>query len=136
MGYRNMTRALAYLSTRFTAESQKQVVLCGGSAGGFGALWNFSQTQAAFGAIPVTLVAESGPPPCRLRFLSPRWEESWRLAWGSMEPKSAAAPSTHLFPYAQWLARTYPSHKLAFVEMTGMSRWRCFSAYRWWAQTA
>ena len=118
VGYRNMTRALAYLSTRFTAESEKQVVLCGGSAGGFGALWNFSQTQAAFGAIPVTLVAESGPP-LPAPFLSPALEEAWRVAWGLDGTKSAAAPSTHLFPYAQWIARTYPSHKLAFVEMTG-----------------
>lgn len=118
VGYRNMTRALVYLADIHTPSSTKQVVLCGGSAGGFGALWNFPQTQAAFGPIPVTLLAESGPP-LPAPYLASALEEAWRVAWGLDGTKSAAAPSTHFFPYLQWIARTHPSRKLNLVAMTG-----------------
>jgi len=118
VGYRNITIALAYLVEIFTPSSTQQVVLSGGSAGGFGALWNFPQTQAAFGEIPVTLLAESGPP-LPAPYLAPTLEEAWRMAWGLDGTKSAAAPRSHFFPYLQWIARMYPSRKLNFVEMTG-----------------
>jgi hypothetical protein len=118
VGYVNMTHALAYLSASFTPASTTQVVLSGGSAGALGALWNFPQTQAAFGQIPVTLFAESGPP-LPAPYLAAELEEAWRVAWGLDETKPAAAPSTHLFPYLQWMAHTYPERRLGFVEMTG-----------------
>lgn len=118
VGYENMTAALAYLTGIFTASSTTQVVLSGESAGGFGALWNFPQTQAAFGDIPVVLIASSGPP-LPEPYLSASMEEAWREAWGLDGAKSAAAPSTHLFPYLQWVARTYQNRKLDFIEMTG-----------------
>lgn len=117
-GYVNMTRALAYLSQRFTPSSTTKVVLSGSSGGGFGALWNFPQTQEAFGSIPVTLIAESAPP-LPAPYLTPALEEAWREAWGLDGTKPAVVPSTHLFPYLQWLAQTYPSNRMGFSAMTG-----------------
>jgi hypothetical protein len=118
LGYVNMTSALAYLAGIFTPSSTTEVVLSGGSAGAFGAFWNFPQTQAAFGNIAVTLLAESGPP-LPAPFLSSTLEEAWRTAWGLDGTKSTAAPSTHLFPYLQWMAQAYPNRRLGFIEMTG-----------------
>lgn len=117
-GYVNMTRALAYLSQRFTPSSTTKVVLSGGSAGGFGALWNYPQTQDAFGSIPVTLIAESAPP-LPAPYLIPSLEEAWRAAWGLDGAKPEVVPSTHLFPYQQWVAQTYPSSRMGFIAMTG-----------------
>jgi hypothetical protein len=118
VGYVNMERALAYLSQRFTPSSTAKVVLSGSSAGGFGALWNFPQTQDAFGRIPVTLIAESGPP-LPAPYLTPSLEEAWRVAWGLDGAKPAVAPSTHLFPYLRWAAQTYPDNRMGFIAVTG-----------------
>lgn len=118
VGYVNMTKALTYLAGVFSPSSTNEVVLMGGSAGGFGALWNFPQAQSIFGMIPVTLIAESGPP-LPAPYLRPALEESWRIAWRLDETKHANATSTHLFPYAQWMAQAYPNNKLYFVAMTG-----------------
>ncbi len=118
VGYANMTKALGYLAGAFSPTTTTDIVLTGGSAGGIGALWNFPQAQAIFGMIPVTLIAESGPP-LPAPYLSPALEEAWRSAWGLDDTKEADAPSTHLFPYLRWIAQNHPSNRLGFVEMTG-----------------
>lgn len=117
-GYVNMTRALAYLSKRFTSPSTKTVVLIGSSAGGFGALWSYPQTQDSFGSVPVTLIAESSPP-LPAPFLTPALEDSWREAWGLDGAKPSGAPSTRVFPYLQWVAQTHPTKRMGFIAMTG-----------------
>lgn len=135
VGHSNMTMALSYLSRIFTPTSTTAVVLLGGSAGGFGALWNFPQTQAAFPSVSVTLIAESSPP-LPAPFLSSHLEEAWRLAWGLDESKPALAPSTHLFPYVGWLAQTHPNNRFAFVGMTGdVVLASCFGVPLWGANS-
>jgi Pectinacetylesterase len=58
VGFRNFTAYLARLVPTFSAADR--VFLAGGSAGGYGALFNWWQTQQAFGSLRVDLIDDSG----------------------------------------------------------------------------
>lgn len=77
-GYTNFGEYLARVVPTFPSLSM--VVLSGSSAGGFGAAWNWMRTQDAFGAIPVHVLDDSGPPvggeyapPCLQRKMIELW---------------------------------------------------------------
>lgn len=80
VGYHNMQKFVARIVPTFR-ESIKRVILSGSSAGGFGAVLNFSMVQDSFGdEIPVDLVDDSGPsfldqdmPVC----MQKRWRDLW-----------------------------------------------------------
>ncbi|MCA9602241.1 MAG: hypothetical protein KC417_09465, partial [Myxococcales bacterium] len=58
-GYSNMTAYLKRIVPTFPAA--EVVILSGSSAGGFGAIFNYEQTQSAFGDVPVHLLQDSSP---------------------------------------------------------------------------
>jgi hypothetical protein len=58
VGFRNFTAYLARLVPTFSAADR--VILAGSSAGGYGALFNWWQTQQAFGSQRVDLIDDSG----------------------------------------------------------------------------
>jgi hypothetical protein len=85
VGYRNMTAFLARIVPTFSSVSR--VILSGSSAGGYGALSNWWQTQQAFGALRVDLIDDSGPP-LPPPYATEDLEQTWRTAW-NLDP---AAP--------------------------------------------
>lgn len=118
VGHANMAKALAWLAAAFPPAPGRQVVLSGGSAGAYGALWNFPQAQAAFGQTTCVLVTESGPP-LPDPFLAASLEDAWRVAWGLDGTRPAGAPSTRMGPVFRWLAAAYPTRRMGLVAMTG-----------------
>ncbi|HTQ46108.1 MAG TPA: pectin acetylesterase-family hydrolase, partial [Polyangiaceae bacterium] len=58
VGYANMTAYLSRIVPTFPG--MQRVVLAGSSAGGYGALFNWWQTQQAFGSVRVDLIDDSG----------------------------------------------------------------------------
>ena len=59
-GYANMTAYLAWLVRAFPAVTR--VTLVGSSAGGYGALINWAQTQRTFAGVRVDMIDDSGTP--------------------------------------------------------------------------
>jgi hypothetical protein len=59
-GYTNMSAYLRWLVRAFPAVTR--VTLAGSSAGGYGALINWAQTQRAFGGVRVDMIDDSGTP--------------------------------------------------------------------------
>ena len=78
VGYVNMGKDLDYIVPKATKVGR--VILTGSSAGGFGALFNFDRTQQAFGAIPVTMIDDSGPP-LSDTYLTPCLQKQMRTLW-------------------------------------------------------
>jgi hypothetical protein len=73
-GYANMTAYLEWMVHRFPQLTR--VTLVGSSAGGYGALINWAQTQTAFGTVRVDMIDDSGTPiPNRLL---PAHSDIWR----------------------------------------------------------
>lgn len=69
------------------------VILAGGSAGGFGSIWNFDRTQAAFEPVPVHLYSGSGipfGPDVMTEQLMDLWSGAWR-SWENV-PAACGAP--------------------------------------------
>jgi hypothetical protein len=85
VGYQNMAAFLARIVPTFP--DANRVILSGSSAGGYGALANWWQTQQAFGALRVDLIDDSGPP-LPAPYASEDLEQTWRTAWNL----AAAAP--------------------------------------------
>jgi hypothetical protein len=79
VGYTNVTLDLAQIIPMFPGLDQ--VLLTGVSAGGFGAALNYDQVATAFGAVPVTLVDDSGPP-FSSQYLAPCLMQQWIKLWG------------------------------------------------------
>jgi len=109
-------------------------VLSGSSAGGFGALYNFHRVQQAFGATPVTLLDDSGPPmsddyltPC----LQAQVRELWNLDASLPEDCTAcrAGNGGGLVNAATYLAETYPDRRFGLISSTRDGVLRLF--YGW-----
>jgi hypothetical protein len=78
VGFQNMAAYLKRIVPTFPNPSR--VILAGSSAGGFGALANWWQTQQAFGDVRVDLIDDSGPT-LPTPYLSEDLEQTWRAAW-------------------------------------------------------
>jgi Pectinacetylesterase len=119
VGYTNVTAFLERIVPTFPAADR--VVLSGSSAGGFGALINWEQTQDAFGSIRVDVIDDSGT------FMPASVEAegngnvqlaitAWKLT--SIVPAGcttcASDPST-LYGY---YAKKYPDHRAALLSYT------------------
>lgn len=76
VGYENMQLILALLSNYFT--DVDDVLLTGSSAGGYGATFNWAETEAAFGTIPVHLVNDCGPLPADDLAFAPCLQQRFR----------------------------------------------------------
>ncbi len=113
VGYRNLGLYLERLVPTFPEVSR--VVLSGSSAGGFGAGGNAQRVQEAFGAIPVVVLNDSGPPmptdavsPCLQR----QWRETWNLDATVLKDCGENCPNADEFLFD--LAR----HQMSFSEDT------------------
>jgi hypothetical protein len=117
VGYANVTAYLKRIVPTFP--SATRVTLAGSSAGGFGALINWDQTQRAFGATPVDMVDDSGTPmpPDIFPHTNPiflAWAMNWRLA--AALPAGCTNCANRLDALWGYYAATYPADKAALAS--------------------
>ena len=132
-GYGNMTAFLERWVPSFHAD---QVLLTGSSAGGFGAAVNFPQTQHAFGATPVTLIDDSGPPMTSDVF-PPCLQTLWRTTWG-LDKTILAECGSDCSDNTNFIADTLDHMRKEFPDMhgglfssTADQTIRAFAGYGW-----
>lgn len=132
VGFRNIQAALGRLVPTF--KDAESVVLAGSSAGGFGAAYNFDQVQTAFGAVPVTLLDDSGPM-LNGDYLAPCLQAQMREAWNldATLPADCADCKTPagggLSNYAYYLAGKYPQARFGLISSTGDAVIRTFFGF-------
>ncbi len=76
VGYDNTQAVLDLLAPYFT--DVDQVLLCGASAGGYGATFNYEEVRNAFPSIKVHLINDSGPMPAADSAFAPCLQEDMR----------------------------------------------------------
>ncbi|HZU82392.1 MAG TPA: pectin acetylesterase-family hydrolase [Polyangiaceae bacterium] len=116
VGFANMTSYLARLVPTFPAA--ERVILAGSSAGGFGALYNWWQTQQAFGAVRVNLIDDSGtfmPPDIESKGSG---ESQLRAQWdlAATLPPGCADCATRLDALYGFFAQQAPDHRGALLS--------------------
>jgi Pectinacetylesterase len=79
IGYLNYFKYLQRIVATF--KNVDQVILSGASAGGFGVAFNWMLTQDAFGAVPVSMLDDSGPP-MGPDYLSECQQQRVGMLWG------------------------------------------------------
>lgn len=131
-GYSNITAFLERIVPSFTVD---QVLLTGSSAGGFGAAVNYTQTQKAYGSIPVTLVDDSGPPMSKDIF-PPCLQTLWKTTWGLdktviAECGETCNGATFVEETFDQMRKTYPAMKGGLFSSTGDQTIRTFAGYGW-----
>jgi hypothetical protein len=117
LGARNMDQFLERILVTFP--HVKQVVLAGSSAGGVGAAMNFDRVQTAFGAVPVTLLNDSGPVTTD-SYLRPCLQQKWRDAWLLDDALPADCEGCRAGPgglvnLLTFLAGKYPERRIGLV---------------------
>jgi hypothetical protein len=128
VGHKNLLAYLARLVPTFA--KAKQVVLAGTSAGGFGATLNYHWVQQAFGAIPVDMIADSGPMADE-QYLHPNLQSTLRSTWGldpTMPPDCASCTTGYLDDLLGYLGKTYPERRFGLVTSLGDATIRRFYA--------
>jgi Pectinacetylesterase len=80
VGYANMQKFIGRIVPTFK-DKVSRVVLTGASAGGFGAMLNYSMVQDAFGSVLVTVLDDSGPSFAD-KFMPVCMQKHWRDLWG------------------------------------------------------
>jgi pectinacetylesterase len=121
VGYQNVGAWLDVIIPAFA--DVDQVVLAGSSAGGFGALYNFDRVQQAFGAVPVTLLDDSGPPmgddylaPCLQQQVRDLWNLDATLPADCADCVDQAGGG--LVNAAPYLAAKYPDRRFGLISST------------------
>lgn len=117
VGFENMTAFLPWIVATYPNPSR--VLLSGASAGGFGALTNWWQTQEAFGDVRVDLLDDSGPtlpPP----YTSEGLEQAWRAAWnlGAATPPGCTACADDLHALVPFYGTVFAGHRAALLAHT------------------
>ena len=117
VGYANITAYLQRIVASFPAATR--VTIAGSSAGGYGALVNWDQTQRAFGTTRVDLIDDSGTPMPASVYppTSPIYEETaakWNLA-GTLPAGCANCLSQGLTALFDYYASAYPGDHAAFL---------------------
>jgi hypothetical protein len=121
-GYSNFAAYLRRVVPTFATASR--VILSGSSAGGFGALLNWGQTQSAFGAVRVDVLDDSGT------FMpldvvaegngdGPTQSTAWNLP--AAMPAGCAACATDPSALYAYYAKLYPTHREALLSYTADS---------------
>lgn len=132
-GYSNHAAYLELLVATFDLD---QVVLSGSSAGGFGALLNFAQTQDAFGDVPVTVINDSGPPlssdifpPC----LQQLFRETWGFDRTLLADCGAACddPNDYILDYLDQVRTEYGDLPAGVFSSREDNTIRLFAGYGW-----
>ena len=133
LGFSNISLFLEYWQKEFL--DLDQVVLTGESAGGFGALYNFDQTQEAFGDTPVILLDDSGIlfsdsylAPC----LQNKWRDLWRLNQtlpADCDVCQGQSNGGGLVNYLTYLLQKYPQKQFGVVSSLEDSTIRTFFGF-------
>jgi hypothetical protein len=79
VGYKNYGIFLGLIAGAFAGVDS--VILAGGSAGGYGSIWNFDRTRAAFGSSTVVMYSDSGIP-LGPDVLTDDLHQLWLAGWG------------------------------------------------------
>jgi hypothetical protein len=133
-GYSNFT---AFLQRWVPAFGASQVVLSGSSAGGFGASVNLPQTQDAFGATPVTLIDDSGPP-LSSEIFPPCLQGTFRDVWGLDGTlikecgDDCDQPDDYVLDYLDHVRDRFPDMKGGVFSSMQDSTMRLFAGYGWY----
>jgi len=117
VGFQNMTAYLKRLVPTFSGASR--VILSGSSAGGFGALANWWQTQQAFGSLRVDLLDDSGPtlpPPYLTESLEQTWRNAWNLA--AAIPAGCTDCATRIDAIVPFYGTHMAGHRAALLSYT------------------
>jgi Pectinacetylesterase len=117
VGFQNMAAYLQRIVPTFGGASR--VILSGSSAGGFGALTNWYQTQQAFGSLRVDLLDDSGPP-LPAPYLTESLEQTWRNAWNlaAATPAGCTQCATDLDAVIAFYGSTMTGHRAALLSYT------------------
>jgi hypothetical protein len=119
VGHLNMEKFVGHIVPTFP--DAERVVLTGTSAGSFGAGLNFNMVQDAFGAVPVTLIMDSGIP-FSDAFMSPTVQKQWRDLWniGAALPPDCTectnADGGGLINLVFYSAKKYPGVRLGLIS--------------------
>jgi hypothetical protein len=134
-GYTNFTAFLTRWVPSF--QGMDQVVLAGSSAGGFGAFSNFSQTQRAFGTVPVTLLDDSAPAMSSAVF-PPCLQTIFRTTWGLDNTVLADCGadcgdgSDYVRAYMDHVIAQFPNAHGGLFSNTQDQTIRTFAGYGWY----
>jgi hypothetical protein len=117
VGFQNVAAYLLRLVPTFSGASR--VILSGSSAGGFGALTNWYQTQQAFGTLRVDLLDDAGPP-LPAPYLTEALEQTWRNAWNlaAAIPPACTQCATDLDASIAFYGTTMTGHRAALLSYT------------------
>ncbi len=132
MGYKNMQ--LFVEKIREALPDTSQVLLTGVSAGGFGAIFNYSWIQEAYGPTPVVLLDDSGVP-LEDAYLRPCLQKTFRTLWGLNEalPKECVTcrnpDGGGLLELANYIRDRYGSSQQGAVLATQDSVLRTFFGF-------
>ena len=125
VGFANMTAFLERIVPTFP--SADRVILAGSSAGGFGAAFNWWQTQQAFGAVRVDLIDDSGTPmPPSIEAEATGFgfaangagESTLRTQWGLAKtfPPGCTGCTTQLDALLPFYATAFPTHRATLLS--------------------
>jgi hypothetical protein len=118
----NMQKFIARIVPTFQAQLSR-VMITGASAGGFGALLNYSMVQDAFGSALVSILDDSGPSfPDNERYMPTCLQKNWREIWGFKDSLPAdctecrQADGGGLSDYGKYLLRKHPNTIIGVVS--------------------
>jgi hypothetical protein len=132
VGYDNIGLMLEMIVPTFP--DAEQILLTGGSAGAFGAAYNYDRAAQAFGGNPVTLLDDSAPPMSDT-YMVPCLQQAWRDIWGL--DATLPADCTECFhmdggglvTIPAFLAAKYPSASFGLVSSEQDSTIRSFYGF-------
>jgi hypothetical protein len=117
VGFENMAAYLKRIVPTFP--NPTRVILSGSSAGGFGALANWWQTQQAFGTVRVDLIDDSGPT-LPAPYLAESIEQTWRNAWNldAATPPGCTDCVNNIDAIVGFYGAQLPGHRAALLSYT------------------
>ncbi len=116
VGYTNVTAFLERIVPTFPTADR--VILAGSSAGGFGASFNWWQTQQAFGSVRVDLIDDSGTPMPADIEADGYGEANDRTAWNlaATLPPACTACKQSLVGLLGFYNQQYPDHRATLLS--------------------
>jgi hypothetical protein len=119
MGYVNVALDLQHVLPTFP--NVTDVLLTGASAGGFGAMVNYDQVQAAFGSVPVELLDDSGPPMSGTYVpacLQTEWLTTWGYGATLLADCGADCPDNtdYILPYLKHVVSDHPNRAFGVLD--------------------
>ena len=117
VGFQNMAAYLKRIVPTFPTPSR--VILSGSSAGGYGALANWWQTQQAFGEVRVDLIDDSGPT-LPTPYLAESIEQTWRTAWNldAATPPGCTDCTANIDAIIGFYGTQFAGHRAALLSYT------------------